>query len=96
MKRAHRSRLHPLPHLFDEVCQPPAFDRRPCARGQVEQEGQVMQGEQAEPEDLLLVDEVADIGAREAGARGTAAVLVERPLVAAKPGVPEVQAAVAR
>src|SRR5438309_897835 len=33
-----------------------------------------MQAEQTETEDLLLVDEVADVGAREASARGAGAV----------------------
>ena len=38
-----------------------------------------MQAEQAQAEELLLVDEVADVRAGEAGARGAGAVLVERP-----------------
>ena len=55
-----------------------------------------MQAEQAKPEDLLLVDEMADVRAREAPACGAVAALLERPRVAREAGVAEVQAAVAR
>ena len=63
-------------------CQSPGLDRRSRACGQVEQEAQVVQAEQPQPEQLLLVDEVADVGAREARAGRAAAALVERPRVA--------------
>ena len=42
-----------------------------------------MQAEQPEPEQLVLVDEMAQVRAREALARGAAAALVERARVAA-------------
>ena len=41
----------------------PSFDRRPCARGQFEQEVEIMQAEQAEAKHLLLIDQVPDVGA---------------------------------
>ena len=55
-----------------------------------------MQAEQAQAEHLLLVDEVADVRAREAPARGAGAVLVERRAVAGEARVAEVQSAVPR
>ena len=55
-----------------------------------------MQTEEPQAEQLLLVDEVADVGARETLARGARAVLVQRARVAGEAGVPEVQPALPR
>ena len=52
-----------------------------------------MQAQQPQAEQLLLVDEVPDVGAREARAGGAGAVLVERARVAGEAGVAEVQPA---
>ena len=52
-----------------------------------------MQAEEAQAEQLLLVDEVADVGAREARAGRAAAALLERPRVAREAGVAEVEPA---
>ena len=50
-----------------------------------------MQAEQPEPEQLVLVDEMAQVGAREALARGASAALVERAggRVVVVPGSPQ-------
>ena len=55
-----------------------SLDRLAGAGGQLEQEAQVVQRQQAESEQLVLVDEVADVGAREARAGRAVAALVER------------------
>ena len=52
---------------------------------------QVVQREEAQGEELLLVDQVAEIGAAEAGARRAAAAFVQWSLVARKPCILEVQ-----
>ena len=70
-----------------------ALDRRARAGRQLEDEAQIVERQQPQPEDLLLVDEVTDVRAREAPAGGARAVLVERPRVAGEAGVPEVQPA---
>ena len=50
-----------------------------------------MQAEQPQSEDLLLVHEVPDVAAAEAGAGRAGAAVVERALVAGEPGVAEVE-----
>src|SRR5262245_1687955 len=55
-----------------------------------------MQAQEADPEDLLLVDEMTDVSAAEAGARRAAAARVERRGIAREPCVPEVEAAFPR
>jgi hypothetical protein len=55
-----------------------------------------MQGEEADAEDFLLVDEVADVRAREAGARRARAILLQWPLIAGEARVPQVQPTLAR
>ncbi len=52
-----------------------------------------MQAEQPQAEQLLLVDQMADVRAREPGAGRAAAALVERERVAGEAGVPEVEPA---
>src|SRR5918999_86669 len=79
-RRAVRGKLAPL-------------DR--CARsgGQIEQEPYVVLGQKYQAKELLLVHEVAEVGAAEAHTGRAGAVLVEGPPVAREAGVPEVQAA---
>src|SRR3954451_1714096 len=55
-----------------------------------------MQAEQPQPEDLLLVHEVADVRPAEAGAGRARASVVQRTLVCGEAGVAEVEAALAR
>ena len=55
----------PLERVCAPSCEDAALDRVPRGGGQIEHEAQIMQAEQAETEDLLLVDEVADVRARE-------------------------------
>src|SRR5258708_6209407 len=52
-----------------------------------------MQAEQPQAEELLLVDQVAQVGAREARARGARAALVEWARIAGKAGIPKVEPA---
>src|SRR5512146_152837 len=59
---------------------------------EIEQEAQIMQAEQPQPEDFLLVHQVADVRAAEARARRARAALLERPLVAGEARVPQVEA----
>src|SRR5439155_6317199 len=61
-----------------------------------EQEPEIMHAQEAESEELVLVHEVADVRAREARAGGAVAVLLERPGVACKARVAEVEAAARR
>ena len=71
--------------------------RSPVARrDEIEQEAQIMQAQEAQPENLLLVDEMADVRAAERRARRAVAALVERPRVAGEAGVPEVEAPLPR
>src|SRR2546426_2485852 len=85
---------------FERLClergQLAGLDRRARARSEPEQEAEIVQGEETKPEQLLLVDEMTDVRAREPGAGGAVAALVERPLVAREAGVLEVEAAVRR
>src|SRR2546423_14568879 len=55
-----------------------------------------MQAEQPQPEDFLLVDEVADVRPAEPGASRARASVVEGTVVASEAGVAEVEAALAR
>src|SRR5436190_16443116 len=55
-----------------------------------------MQAEQPEPEDLLLVHEVADVRPAEAGAGRARAAVLQRTLVGREAGVAEVEATFAR
>jgi RNA polymerase sigma factor (sigma-70 family) len=71
--------------------EPASLDRRPGVRGEVDQEPQIMKAEEAQPEQLLLVDEVTDVRAREALARRAGAALVQRAGIACEAGVPQVQ-----
>ena len=73
-----------------------ALDRLSRRGDEIEQEAQIMQAEQPKPEDLLLVDEVADVGAAEARAGRAGAAVVERALVAGEAGVAEVEPTLAR
>ena len=88
--------------------EPPASRASACARkswnvpraiasrasgGQSMNEPEIMQGEQTKPEQLLLVDEMPDERARESGARGAAAALLERARIAGVAGVAQVQPA---
>ena len=52
-----------------------------------------MQAQKPQAEQLLLVDQVADVGAREARARRARAALLERPRIAGEAGVAQVQPA---
>src|SRR5919106_4138807 len=69
-----------------------------CARpgGQIEQKPNVVLGQKYQAEELLLVDEVAQVGAAEARARRARALLRERPFVAREAGVLEVETALPR
>src|SRR5436190_708106 len=55
-----------------------------------------MQAEEPEPQQLLLVDQMPEIGAREARARGAGAVLVQRTRIACEACVAEVETALPR
>ena len=55
-----------------------------------------MQGQEPQPEQLVLVHEMTQVGAREALARRAGAILVERPLVPREPCVLEVEPSRAR
>src|SRR5207245_754578 len=68
-------------------------DRSPRATHEVEQEGHVVQGQQAQAEDLALRHQVAHVGAREAAAAGAAAARIERCRVAREACVLEVEPA---
>src|SRR6266478_3587143 len=68
-------------------------DRLPGAVGELDQEAQVVQCQQPVPEQLVLVDEVAHVRAREGRARRAVAVFAERSLVASILRVAEVEAA---
>ena len=70
-----------------------ALDRRPRARGQSQDEPQIMQGEQTEPEDLLLVQEMPDVRTAESRAGRAFASGLERSRIAGEAGVPEVEPA---
>src|SRR5205085_10408541 len=70
-----------------------ALDRRSRRRRQVENEAEIMQAQQPRAEHFLLVEQVADVRARERLAGGTAAALVQGASVAGKGGVAQVQAA---
>src|SRR5579864_7106368 len=72
------------------------FDRLSRGGDEIEQEAQIMQAEESQAENLLLVDEMADVRARELRARRAAAIGVERPRVAGKARVAEVEAALPR
>ena len=54
-----------------------------------------MQAQKPEAQQLLLVDQVANVGPGEARAGGARAALLERPRIAGEPGVPQVQRPVA-
>src|SRR5205085_10126824 len=71
----------------------PALDRLPCPRGELEQEPEIMQAQEPQAEQLLLVHEVPDVRAAEAGAGRARAVVVERALVAGEARVPQVEPA---
>src|SRR5512132_2192814 len=71
-----------------------SLDRRPRPGRQVEQESDVVLGQKYQAEQLLLLDEVAQVCAAEAAARRTGAILVERLRVARKARVLEVEAAI--
>src|SRR5512146_2120935 len=58
---------------------------------EIEQEAQIMQAEQPQPEDFLLVHEVPDVRAAEAGAGRARAALLERALVTGETRVPQVE-----
>ena len=64
----------------------PALDRCPCVLGQPQDETEIMQTQKAESQDFVLVDEMADVRAREARAGGAVAVVLERTLVARRSG----------
>ena len=69
-----------------------ALDRSPRPGGQIEQKSDVVLGQKYQAEQLLLIDEMTEIGAREASAGRAGAALVERARVAGEAGVPEVEA----
>src|SRR5438093_1236783 len=73
-----------------------ALDRLSRRGDEIEQEAQIMQAEQPQPEDFLLVDEVADVRPAEPGASRARASVVEGTVVASEAGVAEVEAALAR
>ena len=68
----------------------PAHDRLARACHEPDQEAQVVQAQQAQAEQLLLVDQVAQVGAAEAAAGRTVATLLQRTLVAGEAGVTEI------
>src|SRR3954469_3091837 len=68
-----------------------ALDRPARVAHEVYEEAQIMQAQEPDAEDLLLVHEMADVGAAELPAGGAAAMLVERAGVALEPGVPEIE-----
>src|SRR5262249_57445612 len=61
------------------------------AVGEIEDETEIMEGQQAGAEELLLVHEVPKVRAREPGACRARAAIVERRVVAGKAGVAEVE-----
>src|SRR5579859_1861726 len=72
------------------------LDRLPRGGDEIEQEAQIMQAQQPQAENLLLVDEMADVRARELCARRAPAVGVERALVARETRVPEIEPSLPR
>src|SRR5690242_7878341 len=64
--------------MCPELGERSAADRVPRSRGESVNEPQIMQREKTKTEDVLLVDEVADIRAGESGARGAATIVLQR------------------
>src|SRR5262245_46901269 len=91
-----RGARDPLQSFALVVRETPFQNRLPRARGQVEQETEIMQAQEPQPEQLALVDEMAQVGAREALAGGARAILGQRPRVAREPRVLQVEATVLR
>src|SRR6266545_8165783 len=69
-----------------------SLDRRPRLSRQVEQESDVVLGQKYQAEELLLVDEMAQVRPAEAAARRTGAIRVQRLRVAGKTRVFQIQA----
>src|SRR6266511_3476064 len=69
-----------------------SLDRRPRPSRQVEQESDVVLRQKYQAEELLLVDQMAQVRTAEAATRRTGAILVQRLPVAREPRVSEVQA----
>src|SRR3954453_20198114 len=55
-----------------------------------------MQAEQPQPENLLLVHEMADVGPAEAGTGGARAAVLQRTLVPGEAGIGQIEPALAR
>src|SRR5438552_12516622 len=72
-------------------CEGAALDRLPRGGDEIEQEAEIMQAQQPEPENLLLVDEMADVRAAEAYARRAGTAVVERARVTREVRVAHVQ-----
>src|SRR3954454_8867301 len=70
-----------------------SLDRRPRPGRQVEQESDVVLGQKYQAEQLLLLDEVAQVRPAEAGAGAAGAAFVEWTGVAREAGIAHVQAA---
>src|SRR5258705_11506504 len=73
-----------------------AFSNRlPRVAGERQEEMYIVQGEEAEPEDLIGDEEVPDIGSAESRADSAVAVAVEGPWIGAALGALDVEPAVA-
>src|SRR5215217_1058503 len=93
---ARRTRKKPLPtrNLLAWRCGGllEAVERRPRPSRQVEQESDVVLRQKYQAEELLLVDQMAQVRTAEAATRRTGAILVQRLRLAREPRVSQVQA----
>src|SRR5215216_6876755 len=92
----HRSRVVAREPIAAPSADCSVADRSACVAHQADEEMYIVQGEQAQPENLVSGKEVADVAAREASARRAVTVVVEWPWVGAEFGALDVEPAVAR
>jgi hypothetical protein len=59
--RIRDGRAEPLERLRRVLAESAALDRRPCAGSQFGQEAKIMKAKESQPQDLLLVDQMADV-----------------------------------
>src|SRR5215218_7908282 len=86
-----RPRAQTLECRLGECPEAAIDDRTARLSAQLEQEMHVVERQEAQAEQLVLRDEVADVGAREAYAGRARAAVLERALVAREAGVAEVE-----
>src|SRR5579864_6576918 len=81
----------PVERVRLPACEGATFDRLSRGGDEIEQEAKIMQAQEPQAEDLLLVDEMADVGARELRACRARAALVQRPRVSGEARVAKVE-----